>query len=64
MPQPTDAVKEHLKKRGIDPEALSDEVIEKFNKFGPGELKKVDELGDALMKDDPVANPMKISAVH
>jgi hypothetical protein len=64
MTQPTDDVKEHLKKRGIDPESLSDDVIKKFNAFGKGELKKVDDLGDALMQDDSVANPTKISAVH
>ena len=44
--------------------SLSDDVIEKFNAFGKGELKKVDDLGDALMKDAPVDNPTKISAVH
>ena len=64
MTQPNDDVKEHLRKRGIDPASLSDDVIKKFNAFGKGELKKVDELGDALMKDDPVNNPTKISAVH
>ena len=64
MTQPTEDVKEHLRKRGIDPSRLSDDVIEKFNAFGKGELKKVDDLGDALMKDEPIDNPTKISAVH
>lgn len=64
MTQPNDDVKEHLRKRGIDPATLSEDVIKKFNAFGKGELKKVDELGDALMADNPVDNPTKISAVH
>ena len=64
MTQPTDDVKEHLKERGIDPASLSNDVIEKFNVFGKGELKKLDRLGEALMADDPVDNQTKISAVH
>jgi len=64
MTQPNDDVKEHLKKRGIDPETLSEDVIKKFNAFGKGELKKADELGDALMADSSVDNATKISAIH
>lgn len=64
MTQPTDDVRDHLKERGIDPASLSDDVIEKFNVFGKGELKKLDNLGKALMADAPVDNPTKISAVH
>jgi hypothetical protein len=64
MAQPDEHVKEHLEKRGIDPGTLSDEVIDKFNKFSKGELKKADELGDALMADASVDNSKKISAVH
>jgi hypothetical protein len=64
MTQPTQDVKDHLRDRGIDPESLSDDVIAKFNVFGKGELKKVDELGDALMKDASVDNAKKISAIH
>jgi hypothetical protein len=62
--QPNADVKEHLEKRGIDPATLSDDVIDKFNKFSKGELKKADKLGEALMADDSVDAPMKISAVH
>jgi len=61
---PKDYVKEHLDKRGINPATLSDDVIDKFNAFSKGELKKADELGDALMTDASVDNSTKISAVH
>jgi hypothetical protein len=64
MTQPTEDVKEHLKERGIDPATLSKDVIEKFNKFSKGELKKADDLGAALMADASVDNSIKISAVH
>jgi hypothetical protein len=64
MTQPNDDVKEHLKNRGIDPATLDDDVIDKFNKFSKGELKKVDDLGAALMGDASVDNQTKISAVH
>jgi hypothetical protein len=62
--QPNEDVKEHLQKRGIDPATLSDDVIDKFNKFSKGELKKADDLGAALMADASVPDSKKISAVH
>ena len=64
MTQPNQDVKEHLQKRGIDPSTLSDDVIDKFNKFSKGELKKADDLGAALMDDPSVSDNKKISAVH
>jgi hypothetical protein len=64
MTQPDEHVKEHLEKRGIDPASLPNDVIEKFNKFSKGELKKADDLGAALMDAGSVDNQMKISAVH
>jgi hypothetical protein len=64
MTQPNDDVKEHLKQRGINPDTLSNDVIDKFNKFSKGELKKVDDLGTALMADGSVDNATKVSAVH
>lgn len=64
MAQPDEHVKEHLQKRGIDPSKLDDDVIDKFNAFSKGELKKVDDLGAALMADATVDNAMKISSVH
>jgi hypothetical protein len=62
--QPKDYVKEHLDKRGINPDSLSDDVIDAFNALSRGELKKADDLGAALMADAPVDNSIKISAVH
>ncbi|HZE28731.1 MAG TPA: hypothetical protein VE055_01430 [Gaiellaceae bacterium] len=64
MTQPDEHVKEHLEKRGIDPASLPNDVIEKFNTFSKGELKKADDLGAALMDAGSVDNQMKISAVH
>jgi hypothetical protein len=62
--EPKEHVKKHLEERGINPATLSDDVIEKFNKFSEGELKKVDELGTALMADDSIDDAKMISAVH
>jgi len=64
MTQPNENTKEHLKGRGIDPATLDDDVIDKFNKFSKGELKKADDLGAALMADATLDNSTKISAVH
>ena len=62
--EPKDYVREHLDKRGIDPATLSDKVIDKFNLFSKGELKKADELGAALMADPSLDDHKRISAVH
>ncbi len=62
--EPKDYVREHLDKRGIDPATLPDDVIETFNAFSRGELKKADDLGAALMDAGSVDPQQKISAVH
>lgn len=62
--EPKDYVREHLEKRGIDPATLPDDVIETFNTFSRGELKKADDLGAALMDAGTVDPQQKISAVH
>ena len=64
MTQPDDHVKKHLERRGIDPATLDDDVIDKFNKFSKGELKKADDLGAALMADPSLDDSKRISAVH
>jgi hypothetical protein len=63
MPRPTDHVKKHLHKNGVQPGELPDKVIEALNTFSEAELKKLDDLGDAL--DTGGVPPAKaISAVH
>ena len=64
MTQPNENTKEHLKKRGIDPATLDDEVIKKFNLFLKHELDKADDLGAALMADPSLDDSKRISAVH
>jgi hypothetical protein len=56
--------KKHIKDRDIPEDKLTDDVIEALNAFSDDELKKVDELGDALMNDGMLDSNQKISAVH
>ena len=68
MPQkPKDYVKNHLVERGVDPDTLSPDMIKALNAFSREEYettKVIDQLGAALMSDDPPATHQKISAVH
>lgn len=57
-------VKDHLKARKIDPESLTDAVIDALDAFTKPELDKVDDLGTALMDAGSVQPDTKISAVH
>lgn len=65
-PEPNDYVRRHLKKQKIDPDTLSNALIEALNAFSQVEYentKVMDQLGDALLKD-PLPPDQKISAVH
>jgi hypothetical protein len=62
--EPKDQVKKHLKKNKVDPDQLSDGVIEALNAFTAAELAKVDALGEALMSDPGLSPDTRICAVH
>lgn len=62
--EPKEHVKKHLKKNKVDPDELSDAVIEALNAFSAGELAKVDTLGSALMSDPGLSPDTRICAVH
>jgi hypothetical protein len=64
MSQPNEQTKQHLKDRNIDPATLPDPVIDALNAFPPGQLKKVDKLGETLMAAASLSPDQKISAVH
>jgi hypothetical protein len=64
MAKPNDDVKAHLQKRGINPATLPGPVIDALNAFSPGELKKVDKLGEALTAAATPSCDQKLSAVH
>ena len=59
-----DHVKKHLEDRGIPESKLTNEVKVALDTFSDAELKKVDKLGDALMKDGMLDDAQRISAVH
>lgn len=61
--QPKEHVKTHLRKNGVDPGDLPDDVIEALNAFSPQELKTLDRLGETLEEADLKPN-VRISAVH
>jgi hypothetical protein len=61
--QPKEHVKAHLRKNGVDPGDLPDDVVETLNAFSPQELKQVDRLGETLEEADLTPN-VRISAVH
>lgn len=61
--QPKEHVKTHLRKNGVDPGDLPDDVIEALNVFSPQELKQVDRLGETLEQADLTPN-VRVSAVH
>jgi hypothetical protein len=56
-------VKDHLRKRRIDPATLPDDVIDALDEFSKEELDKVDDLGTALT-DAEIDCDLKVSAVH
>jgi hypothetical protein len=56
--------KKHIKDRDIPEDKLTDEVVDALNAFSDEELKRVDTLGDALMKDGMLDSNQKVSAVH
>lgn len=64
MAKPNEDVKEHLKKRNIDPDTLPDPVIDALNAFPSGQLAKVDNLGKTLMDAAALTPSQMISAVH
>jgi hypothetical protein len=68
MPQkPKDYVRKHLVEREVDPDSLSDDMIKALNAFSQDEYEKtkvIDQLGAALMSDDPPATHQKLTAVH
>ena len=45
--EPKEHVKKHLKKNKVDPDDLSQAVIDALNAFSETELAKVDILGEA-----------------
>ena len=61
--QPKEHVKAHLRKNGVDPGALPDDVMEALNALSPQELQRVDRLGETLEEADLTPN-VRISAVH
>ena len=61
--QPKEYVKAHLRKNGVDPAGLSEDVIEALNAFSNDELKLVDRLGETLQQAS-VTPDTKISVVH
>jgi len=56
-------VKKHLKKNGVEPDALPNSVISALNAFTEEELAKVDRLGDSVQRARLDVST-KISAVH
>ena len=62
--QPKEHVKKHLKKNKVDPDELSQAVIDALNAFSVSELAKVDNLGEALMSDPVYRRTRDICAVH
>jgi thiamine pyrophosphokinase len=62
--EPKEHVKKHLKKNKVDPDKLSNDVIEALNAFSEHELDKVDTLGEALMSDPGLSPDTRICAVH
>jgi hypothetical protein len=62
--EPKEHVKKHLEKNGVDPDKLSDGVIEALNAFSDAELVKVDHLGAQLMSDPGISPDTRICAVH
>jgi hypothetical protein len=50
MAQPNDRVKEHLKKRKVDPKNLPDSVINTLNTCSAQELKAMDKVADSFEK--------------
>jgi hypothetical protein len=62
--EPKEHVKKHLKKNKVDPDDLSQDVINALNAFSESELEKVDILGEALMSDPGLSPDTRICAVH
>jgi hypothetical protein len=62
--EPKEHVKKHLKKNNVEPDDLSDSVIDALNAFSEDELKKVDHLGAVLMSDPGISPDTRICAVH
>jgi hypothetical protein len=62
--EPKEHVKKHLKKNKVDPDELSQAVIDALNAFSDSELAKVDTLGEALMSDPGLSTDTRICAVH
>jgi hypothetical protein len=62
--EPKEHVKKHLKKNKVDPDDLSQDVINALNAFSEPELAKVDVLGEALMSDPGLSPDTRICAVH
>jgi hypothetical protein len=62
--EPKEHVKKHLKKNKVDPDQLSDGVIEALNAFSAAELVKVDNLGSELMSDPGLSPDTRMCAVH
>ncbi|HEV8098739.1 MAG TPA: hypothetical protein VGP56_06305 [Gaiellaceae bacterium] len=65
MPKPLkEPAKKHIEKRNIPESKLTDKVVDALNAFSEEELKRIDDLGSALMDDGMLDSNQKISAVH
>jgi hypothetical protein len=61
--QPKDHVKAHLRKNGVDPADVPDDVMDALNEFSVEELNRVDRLGETLEQAD-LPQGKRISMVH
>ena len=61
--QPKNYVKQYLKARGVDPNALGPKTYAAVNSLTPQELKVLDTVGGA-MEEDGAPVPMRAAMIH
>ena len=62
-PAPKPHVKHHLEKRGVDHEAIPEEVLAVLNSLSDDELKALRRVG-ASMEDANMDPPLRAAMVH